>query len=773
MVGDESNFVLFCVIEKGITEMSETRERKIELLAPAGSYETFQAVINAGADAVYLGGSQFGARAYADNFKEEELKRAIDYAHIHGRQLYLTVNTLFKEQELETQLYGYLLPYYEQGLDAVIVQDIGALSFIREAFPGLDIHTSTQMTITNRYGAELMKELGANRVVTAREMSFEEIRDIHDHVDIEIESFIHGALCYCYSGQCLLSSMIGGRSGNRGRCAQPCRLPYEVCDEKKKPILMSRGQKLKENYILSPKDMCTIEWLPELIDCGIYSFKIEGRMKQAEYAAGVVSVYRSYIDKYLSALDKSGDYGKAKEQYHVTKEDMQKLFDFGNRSGFTDGYYRRHNGKDMITFQKPNHAKGNETLQEEIRKKYVRAEIKEKIKGKLRLSKEFPAMLEVSLGNISVQAKGEIPQSARKQPLTREKVESNLRKTGNTPYEFSELTIEMEEDIFLPVQALNQLRRDVLEKLSEELTKNNHRLTPEKQTEQMAWKEIEKKTFSKKNLAVSIERREQLEVVCSFKEVSDIYLDSSCYPKQNRVKMLEMDVARIHKEGKRVFYVMPAVFRRDTAEGYKQETEEWKNSGLDGFVVKSFDELQFLRREFPKDTLVIFDHNMYTYNNRARHVLEQFAPFRDTIPLELNKKELSGRENAGSELIIYGSLPLMTSAQCVHANMEGCDKQPGVSYLKDRYGKYFPVKNNCSECYNTIYNTAPLILFDYRRDFEKMGISCYRISFTMEDEKQIRNIMEIYESIFVAGKSCVRESYAGEYTNGHYKRGVE
>lgn len=210
--------------------------KQIELLAPAGSFEIFKAVIAAGADAVYVGGNAFGARAYANNFSEEELLEAIDYAHLHHRKLYLTVNTLFKEKELNEQLYPYLLPYYKQGLDAVIVQDIGAMAFIRERFPGLEIHTSTQMTVTNRYGAEMMKQLGASRVVTAREMSFSEIEDISQNVEVEIESFVHGALCYCFSGQCLLSSVIGGRSGNRGRCAQPCRLPYEAYDADRKRI---------------------------------------------------------------------------------------------------------------------------------------------------------------------------------------------------------------------------------------------------------------------------------------------------------------------------------------------------------------------------------------------------------------------------------------------------------------------------------------------------------------------------------------------------------
>ncbi|MBO5070094.1 MAG: U32 family peptidase, partial [Roseburia sp.] len=460
-------------------------KKKIELLAPAGSYETFLAVIRAGADAVYLGGSQFGARAYANNFGETELLSAIDYAHIHGRQVYLTVNTLFKEKELEEELYRYLLPYYKQGLDAVIVQDMGAFSLIRREFPDLEIHTSTQMTVTGRYGAAYMKELGASRVVTAREMSFAEIRDIHENVDVEIESFVHGALCYCYSGQCLLSSMLGGRSGNRGRCAQPCRLPYEVYDENLKQISGSG------NYILSPKDLCTIQAIPQLVESGVYSFKIEGRMKQAEYAAGVVSIYRSYIDRYLKELQRQKANGKdeqeaylaARKSYRVAKEDMQKLLDFGNRSGFTDGYYFRQNGKEMITFQSPGHAKTNEALQSEIREKYVLssapgAEIKEKINGILKLNQDFPAIIELNDGDIHIEYEGDIVQPALKQPLSREKVESCMRKTGNTPFEFEHLDIEMDSAVFLPVQSLNQLRREALMRLEEQLAAGWRRNLP-------------------------------------------------------------------------------------------------------------------------------------------------------------------------------------------------------------------------------------------------------------------------------------------------------
>ena len=287
--------------------------KAIELLSPAGAYPILKAVIGAGADAVYVGGPAFGARAYADNFSKEELLESIDYAHIHNRKVYLTVNTLLKEREMEEQLFDYLLPYYEQGLDAVIVQDFGVLTFIREAFPQLSIHASTQMTVTGTDGAAFLQKQGASRIVTARELSFEEIQKIKSDTGVEIESFVHGALCYCYSGECLLSSMLGGRSGNRGRCAQPCRLPYEI----------NGG---KECFPLSMRDMCTIDLLPELIESGVDSFKIEGRMKSPSYVGYITRIYRKLIDNY-----------QKNNKEVITKEEENNLKILFNRS-FTNGY---------------------------------------------------------------------------------------------------------------------------------------------------------------------------------------------------------------------------------------------------------------------------------------------------------------------------------------------------------------------------------------------------------------------------------------------------
>ena len=358
-----------------------------------------EAAIAAGADAVYIGGGRFGARAYADNPGEEQLLRAIDYVHLHGKKLYLTVNTLLKEQELQEELYGYLAPLYREGLDAVIVQDLGVLRFIKQNFPRLPIHASTQMTITGVEGAKLLKEAGAVRVVTARELSLEEIRAIWEATHMEIESFVHGALCYCYSGQCLMSSLIGGRSGNRGRCAQPCRLPYQVWQQNRR--LNGRDS----SYPLSPKDMCTVRLLPQILEAGVCSLKIEGRMKKAEYTAGVVEIYRKYLDRYLS-----GD-----RQPQVSREDYQQLLDLYNRDGFHESYYRQRNGKNMMALKNEKNAAQarerkparNEALFERIRREYLEKKVREGICGRLLLRAGERAVLSLLAGEVSVSVQGE------------------------------------------------------------------------------------------------------------------------------------------------------------------------------------------------------------------------------------------------------------------------------------------------------------------------------------------------------------------------------
>ena len=441
-------------------------KKRAELLAPAGSFASLKAAVAAGADAVYMGGARFGARAYAQNADQDEMIAAIEYAHLHGCRLYMTVNTLFKENELG-ELYEYLLPYYKAGLDGVIVQDLGALSFIREHFPGIELHASTQMTITSVYGAKELKRLGCCRVVPAREVSLEEIRRIYDETGMDIETFVHGALCYCYSGQCLMSSLIGGRSGNRGRCAQPCRLPYRVYGQENGTAVNKEDQKC----VLSMKDLCTLDILPQILEAGVFSLKIEGRMKSPRYTAGVVRIYRKYLDRYL-------EYGS--EGYYVEPEDKKELLDLFDRGGFTSGYYTRHNGRDMIALkEKPEFRETNKELFDFLDREYVETEKKEPVEGYAYLAEGLPSVLTLTCGDISVTVSGQEPQAAKNQPMTREKVIRQLGKTGATAFEFTELEAEVCGALFLPVQTLNELRREGFEALTEAIQNQWRRKAPE------------------------------------------------------------------------------------------------------------------------------------------------------------------------------------------------------------------------------------------------------------------------------------------------------
>lgn len=737
-------------------------KKDFELLAPAGSFEILKAVIEAGADAVYVGGSRFGARAYANNFTEDELLAAIDYVHLRGKKLFLTVNTLFKNQEIKEELYDYLLPFYKRGLDAVIVQDFGAISFIKEYFPQLPIHTSTQMTVTGVEGARLLKEAGAERVVLARELSVSEMKEIHEQTGVELEAFIHGALCYSYSGQCLFSSMLGGRSGNRGRCAQPCRLAYSVCDSKKKEYK-------KESYVLSLKDLCGIEYLQQLREAGVYSLKIEGRMKQASYAAGVVSFYRKYID-----LEKQ-----------VSKEDMKHLYELGNRCGFTATYLNAHNGKDMITFDKPSYEKSNDALHKQMEDNYVGKKSQIPIYGSLVLKKDQPMELTIfcelqdeehSDEIISAYVSGSEVLEAKNKPLIKEDVINRMHKTGDSSFMFTSLEVEMDADIFVPIGALNQLRRDGLEQLETNMlikyfreiddSKNEcHKYIPNVSKDRG---DVQTST----HFIASVETREQFSCLLNRPYVSAIYVDSQAYHKNAFLEQVSNDVWLAHENQKEYYYIFPSIFRKETAEFYYQNIQALLQIGIDGFVVKNYEELQFIHNYVAQNNQnihnnntfnIVADHNLYTYNDYAKSEFAKYHVCRDTIPLELNKREIISRNNQNSEMIIYGHYPLMTTAGCVHKNTDKCDKTPGISYLKDRYKAHFPVKNNCNDCYNVIYNSVPVVLFHEQEELKKYGVKHFRFSFTIETREETKAVLDLFEG---KGKEIA-------YTKGHYKRGVE
>lgn len=704
------------------------RNKDFELLAPAGNLEIFKGVIESGADAVYVGGSMFGARAYANNFTEEELLEAIDFAHLRGVKVYLTVNTLIKNSEF-SKLYDYLLVYYKRGLDAVIVQDIGVVKAIHEYFPSMEIHTSTQMTVTGADGVRFLSQFGVTRVVMAREVSLAEMKRIHEETGMELEAFVHGALCYSYSGQCLFSSILGGRSGNRGRCAQPCRLPYTV-----------EGK--KDEYILSLKDMCGIKALDKLHDAGVYSLKIEGRMKQLEYACGVVKYYRSYIDS----------------KKPVSDADYDRIKALGNRCGFTDRYYFDHNGSDMVTYVKPNFVSNAAEPSPEKRKL--------SIEGELVLREGEPGSLTVKRGDVTYEASIEPVSAALKAPLDKKAAIDRINKTGDTDFEFSHIKAQIGENVFVPNGALNKLRRDAISGLCDKLLKKYYRddaryadissmcELPEHVVKSDA---AHDEAINDYTTICSCMTRAQLDTLIGYECFDVFYLDFDMYDRKTLIQQFADDVKCLTKLNKKVYLMLPTIFRADSSDYFVSIAKELDKVSFEGFVVKNYEEL-YLTENLFTGKKVILDHNMYTFNDVSKSAFFEHGVSGDTVPLELNSREIMHRNNIGSQMIVYGYYPLMTTANCVHKNTKGCDKKQKLIYLKDRYNKSFAVCNNCKECYNTIYNSLPTMLTKNISKLKEAGIRSFRYSFTIETPKQIKAVMD---------------DKVAEYTNGHYKRGVE
>lgn len=801
---------------------------RVEILAPAGSMECLKAAIAAGADAVYTGGALFGARAYAHNLTEEELLEAIDYVHLHGRRLYLTVNTLIKDREMEKQMYDYLLPYYRQGLDAVIVQDIGLFRFIRKHFPDLPIHASTQMTLTGVDGAKFLEKEGAQRIVTSRELSMAEVKKIADETELEIESFVHGALCYCYSGQCLFSSFIGGRSGNRGQCAQPCRLLYRT-PEAKRP-----------QYLLSLKDICTLELIPEMIESGIYSFKIEGRMKKPEYAAAVAFQYRKYADLYLKYYEEcpaeEDPAAYAMKKYRVREEDRQMLLDLYNRGGFHTGYYHTQNGREMISLNRPNHAgvpavkvlakkgrnvtakaltdlypqdiielpmrkgrekadnytckdavrKGmnvqipvfadtpfkrdeiwmrtrNSTLIDTLREEFVNGKIKERICGTFRLYPQEKATLTVKCRDAEITVAGEKAQEALSQPMSRERIEKQLRKTGNTEFEFSFLKAEIGEKVFLPMQSLNELRREALETLEKVICEKYRRSGEVKDPEEDKTElSMEEEILS--GWTASVRTAEQMEVILEEEAIGRIYADCTMFPRIWEKDSYVEWITKVHAAGKEIYLVMPYIFRERTRKQYEAAYNRIFGAGWDGILIANYESFAFLK-EHGYTGRIMTDYNLYEFNQESRKFWKEKGVFEFTAPVELTERELQDLRVKYGEVIVYGYLPMMISAGCIQKTTRGCLKKSGQTTITDRYRNPFVVKNECDYCYNILYNYVPLYLGDRMEEVYQIGPGRIRLMFTTERQQEVRQILSAY----FEGK----ELPEGTYTRGHWKRGIK
>ena len=814
------------------------RENKVEILAPAGSYDILMADFAAGADAVYLGGAMFGARAYANNLSQEELLRALDYAHLHDKKIYLTVNTLMKQQELEDRLLPYLEPFYKAGLSAVIVQDFGAFEAIKEAFPGLHIHASTQMTVTGAAGAALLKEAGVSRVVTARELNLAEIKAIHDNCDIEIESFIHGALCYCYSGQCLLSSFQGGRSGNRGRCAQPCRLMYTP-QTSDMPRTKGKGLRGDENrqkdsngsaYLLSPKDMCGLPVLPDIIEAGVYSLKIEGRMKNVNYAAGVTGIYRKYVDRYL-------EYGR--EGFKVEDSDINDLMDLYNRGAFTTGYYNNTKGREMISLKRPNHmgtkalkvlkneggrvlfealeqiypqdvfeidkensfssgsayAKGsrftvnlpkkyrlekgrvlyrmkNGELTRFVEKQYVGQTLKKKIDVHLTAACDRPLELtftDTSTGAAVTQIGAEA-QAAQKQPAKKERLAEIVTALGDTPFAAETVNVDLQGNLFVPVSALKELKRNCVQELENRILEQYYRELPENVPEssiENAQIQVLHQT-NKRSVTVLVRTLQQAESVYPMTDITDIYFDFRLFIREKDSRMMAEAVGKCKAAQKNPVLALPHILRGKDSQKGRQLMENWLAAGADTFLVRSLEQLGLLK-ELSRSAVirVITDANLYTWNTRAEQFLlkttgtqKNLRIIRTTMPLELTAQELAQTQNAvlPRELIVYTHLPLMVSEQCVKKTLGKCDGANGRMTMTG-YRQQYQVQSVCDLCYSILYDDTVLDISKPETLIDKAAPDSIRYEFIEETAEP--------DKVLTGRQNCEKTG------RGHFELGVE
>ena len=745
---------------------------------------------NAGASAVYLGGSKFGARAYADNFDRDEVLDAIVYAHLHDKKIYMTVNTLIKEAEY-SQLYDFMLPYAEKKLDGVIVQDHGVARLIRREFPEIELHASTQQTVTGVYGARLLKQRGYTRVVPARELSLEEMRAIREKADIEVEAFIHGAMCYCYSGACLFSSVLGGRSGNRGRCAQPCRLPYRT------------GDRAKEIYPLSLKDMSTISMIPELISAGLDSFKIEGRMKKPEYSAGVTALYRKYIDRY---------YADPKAPFEVSKEDMEILRNLYQRTGISDGYYHRHNDRSMVTITSPAYNATSEEILSEVHDRFLTSKLRYRadiycelvLGSKIRLAMSFMRGDEYIYEEVT----GSEVQAASKRPMDEDSVKKQLVKLGNTSYEAGNVDIKIDDGgtgngVFVAVSELNELRRQLTEKLDLRLleSSNAERASRIDYSGVSSFTSYEmydgSKAAAKGSLQVLVTTTGQLalltEKAAEFESIGTVIIDSNTFLSiDESLRSACRDMRQ--NNGIKIYAALPYITRIEKWDGSKEVlrvAEAMEACGFDGLLVRNLEQLSVLKEMgFKKEMLL--DYGIYTWNSEAALELLDFNdPERGfmisgiSVPYELSFKEAGQMASALKKTAdiplsynLYGYIPMMVSAGCIKKTTTGCSGKMNELYSEnvsiiDRMNNTLKVTCNCRNCYNVIWNALPTSLHrNLERVKENSSFDCFRLDFTLESPDRMAQVIGFYDS-GVRGLSTKDVFAEGSYTTGHFKRGAE
>ncbi len=746
----------------------------VELLSPAGEYSSFLGAINAGADAVYLAGNMYGARASAVNFSNEELIKAIRYAHLFNRKVFLTVNTLTKNNELEN-LRDFLNPLYQSGLDAVIVQDIGVFKYIKDTFKDLDIHVSTQAVVTSKYGAEFYKKLGAARVVLARELTLPEVKEITS-TGIETECFIHGAMCYSYSGMCLFSSFLGGNSGNRGRCKGPCRQPYVL------------GNANKEEYLLSLSDMNTVEIIDRLINAGIYSFKIEGRLKSPSYAAGVTAIYRKYID---FCLENPG------KELIISEEDKNILKTLYSRTSTGTGYYDRVSSRKMVTIEKGAYAKVDDALEKKIIEKYIDTPLKQKIDFEFKAIPNEKAELKVKtvINNIEFKAEvtsEELIDMAQKVATTKEDIIKQLKKLGNTDFELDKCEITIDNS-FVPSSLVNKLRREAVDLLEIEIYNANLNKQTLIENESVNSNEtgVDKNDlFNSENNTELIDFVNSDDINHEFKISKNIVNKRAFVKSNNQLNFALNNVfydsvvinkdfynnpdadVYINSSSKPVYLELPPVLRSLNQSEFEELIDYASNNdAIKGVYANQYDAYELLKKKgFKKE--ICSNANIYSYNNLSASINSKLFD-EITAPLELNFYDIP-EINKSFSYMIYGRAPLMHTANCVLKTTGKCQKglpnKESFVNLKDRLGVDFKVYTACDNnlCFNTIYNSKPTSLHKYYNRLKEKGVNTCIFSFTDENTDDLERITNFFEDVF-EGKNT-EPPY--DFTAFHMKNGI-
>lgn len=802
--------------------------RDVELLAPVGSFEALKAAVQNGANAVYLGGKDFGARASANNFDRDELKEAVKYAHIRGVQVFVTTNTLRKENEIEDFL-EYAKFLYDIDVDAIILQDIGMARLIKRELPDFELHASTQMVAHSLEDVKYLESVGFDRVVLAREVTVEEIKYICDNCKADIEVFVHGALCVCYSGQCLMSSMIGNRSGNRGRCAQPCRQRYELIDVYTGEVVNSNG-----DYLLSPRDLNAIEEIDKVIDAGVHSLKIEGRMKRPEYVATVIDGYRKTIDEYL-----------ATNKLNVSDETINDLYTIFNRK-FTKGLLLGDVGKDMMNSQLPNNQglyvgtvvdynkkakrlkiklantlkkgdginlgggtigriikNGNietigykgETIEldfvGEARKgqivfKTSDSELMDRVQATFTQDKEFvkniiDAKITIKLGqkpiltlidrnkNQATIEGDKIVEEAMKVALSKEKVETQLRKLGNTPYELDLLEIELDDNVSLPISLLNQMRRDCIELLDKERVSIKNRKYKNKIVK---YKPVLYNRNKQQEISVKVKNLEQLESALECGVDRIYYEDTNTIDKAMSLAM---------KYNKKVIYSAPRIIRNKEY----NHLAKANNAGVESVQVGNYGSIDYF-----KDKKLNIDYYLNAFNSETINYYKEIGADTLCISQELNINEIKETikyTDINIESVVYGYTPLMITEYCpMGVIVRDCKKDKRVAKCKESIyalrnskGDEFRVSQDIF-CRSTIYNSNVTCMLDNLYELHEIGINVLRLDFTLEDKETVKEVIEAYQEVLsndykLATKATKLYNKLDEKgtTAGHYYKGVE